>query len=94
MHIAISSQPKTMDLMYEIVIGRWNNSVSVVRGESQGHNLCCALAGSIDPPIKFGVNHYWVSINASSKLVKFGFGWASRGRVFNHLHLQGCIFYE
>lgn len=73
-HIAISSQPKTMDPMYEIVIGGWNNSMSVVRRKSQGINLCCAVAGSDDLPIVPGVNHYWVSIDASTKFVKFGQG--------------------
>ena len=73
-HIAISSQPKTMDPMYEIVIGGWNNSMSVVRRKSQGHNLCCAVAGIDDLPIEPGVNHYWVSIDASTKFIKFGFG--------------------
>jgi hypothetical protein len=73
-HIAISSQPKTMDPMYEIVIGGWNNSMSVVRRKSQGRNLCCALAGTADRPIVPGVNHYWVSIDASTKFVKFGQG--------------------
>ena len=73
-HIAISSQPNTMDPMYEIVIGGWNNSMSVVRRKSQGRNLCCALAGTDDRPIMPGVNHYWVSIDASTKFVKFGQG--------------------
>lgn len=63
-----------MDAMYEIVIGGWSNSVSVVRRKSQGHNLCCALAGSYDLPIISGVNHYWVSIDASTMFIKFGQG--------------------
>lgn len=73
-HIAFSPLPKTVDPMYEIVIGGFNNSKSVLRRESQGPNLVQALAGSGDPPIKPGLNYYWVSIDASTKLIKVGWG--------------------
>jgi hypothetical protein len=74
-----------MDPMYEIVVGGWNNSMSVVRRKSQGRNLCCALAGTDDLPIVPGVNHYWVFIDASTKFVKFGKG--------NQAEVESSIIY-
>jgi hypothetical protein len=73
-HVAISPMPKTVDPMYEIVIGSWRNSTSVIRRKSQGPNLCCAHPGSDGPPIKPGLNHYWVSIDAVTRLIKVGWG--------------------
>jgi hypothetical protein len=73
-HVAISPVPKTVDPMYEIVIGGWNNSKSVIRRKSQGPNLCCVDPGSDGPPIKPGLNHYWLSVDAVTRLIKVGWG--------------------
>jgi hypothetical protein len=73
-HVAISPVPKTVDPMYEIVIGGWNNSKSVIRRKSQGPNLCCAHLGSYGPPINPGLNHYWLSVDAVTRLIKVGWG--------------------
>lgn len=73
-HVAISPLPRTVDPMYEIVIGGWNNSMSVIRRASKGIDLVSVKSERSDPPIAPGLNHYWVSIDASNKLVKAGKG--------------------
>jgi len=69
-HMAISPVPETVHPMYEIVIGGWNNSKSVIRRSSQGPTLYSRCSSAIAP----GLNHYWVSIDASTRLIKVGCG--------------------
>ncbi|KAG0613346.1 hypothetical protein M758_6G096100 [Ceratodon purpureus] len=71
-HIAISSKPREMDPMYEIVVGGWSNTKSVIRRRSQGPNLCTAEVGLIEP--QNAVNYLWVSIDKHTEVIQVGHG--------------------
>ena len=68
-HIAISARPQTMKPMYEIVIGGWNNTQSVIRRESGGRNLCIVQTG-----ITIDTSCFWVSIDDRAKIIQLGRG--------------------
>lgn len=72
-HLAISPKPQSMDPMYELVIGGWSNTSSVVRRRSQGSNLCTVPVG-LNKPRLDTVNDLWVSIDKTTKYVRMGQG--------------------
>ncbi|XP_078602190.1 uncharacterized protein LOC144876595 isoform X2 [Branchiostoma floridae x Branchiostoma japonicum] len=65
-HVALSSQNQDLDDMYEIVIGGWSNTQSVIRRSKQGNNLVTAFT--------FG-------INSERVYRKFWITWSSNGTI-------------
>lgn len=72
-HVAISPEPRSMDPMYEIVIGGWRNTRSVIRRRSQGPALCTVAAGLVEPQSD-SPNYLWVSIDKKARLIQVGRG--------------------
>ncbi|KAG0575948.1 hypothetical protein KC19_5G042800 [Ceratodon purpureus] len=68
-HLAVSARPQTLKPMYEIVIGGWNNTQSVIRRESGGRNLCVVQTG-----ITNDTSCFWVSIDDRTKIIQLGRG--------------------
>jgi len=73
-HIAMSDSAQTNVPMYEIVIGGWGNSQSVIRRQSQGEVLESSEK-TIKDVKKEG--KYWVSINAQKSTIAVGYGTAA-----------------
>lgn len=72
-HVAISPEPQTMNPMYELVVGGWSNSKSVLRRKSQGTCLCTVSVGLKKPRLDT-VNDLWISIDRTTKLIRVGYG--------------------
>ena len=73
-HIAISDAAETKDPMYEIVIGGWTNTASVIRRASQGEELAKSnkTIKKTDAP-----QEYWVAVDSARKTVAVGYGSAA-----------------
>jgi hypothetical protein len=70
-HVAISDEMRTKNPMYEIVIGGWRNTRSVIRNESQGPAYavsakCIQNTGEIQ--------QYWVKLDKSTGNISCGYG--------------------
>ncbi|KAG0555310.1 hypothetical protein KC19_12G159600 [Ceratodon purpureus] len=72
-HVAISTYPESMDPMYEVVVGGWTNTTSVVRRRSQGPILCTVPVG-LKKPVPDAVDNLWVSIDKNTQLIQVGRG--------------------
>lgn len=72
-HVALSDAAKTMDPMYEIVIGGWNNTKSVVRRRSQGPPIRESKLGipKAGVPVDF-----WVMVDKDKGMISAGHGTA------------------
>jgi hypothetical protein len=69
-HVAISVAG-TSSPLYEIVIGGWANTKSVIRNGAQGPELASANVGLARPG---GKNPLWVSLDANTGLIQVGRG--------------------
>jgi hypothetical protein len=69
-HIALSPKCKTMDPMYEIVLGGWGNSQSVIRRKSQGSPLA-TVTGAV---CNSRGENYWIKIDGDNSILSVGFG--------------------
>ncbi|CAH1267833.1 CPAMD8 [Branchiostoma lanceolatum] len=58
-HVALSSQSQDMDDMYEIVIGGWSNTQSVIRRSKQGNNHATASTSGINSPTEYRT--FWIT---------------------------------
>jgi hypothetical protein len=70
-HVALSDAAQTKDPMYEIVIGGWGNSRSVIRRKSQGPELASEDKGIANPE---QAAFYWVKVDAAAKNISAGYG--------------------
>ena len=73
-HVAISPKARTMDPMYEIVIGGWSNTISAIRKKSQGQRMCFVNSGLLYPIDGEGLNYFWISIDSMTQLIQIGRG--------------------
>ncbi|KAG0606229.1 hypothetical protein M758_9G124200 [Ceratodon purpureus] len=72
-HIAISSKPdRETDPMYEIVVGGWSNTKSIIRRRAKGPDLWKADVGLIEP--QNAVNYLWVCIDKQTEVIMVGHG--------------------
>ncbi|XP_077978612.1 uncharacterized protein LOC144434040 isoform X2 [Glandiceps talaboti] len=60
-HIALSAGPQDMSNLYEIVIGGWRNTQSVIRRSKQGDHKAVASTPDILSPNEF--EEFWISYN-------------------------------
>ncbi|XP_066284945.1 uncharacterized protein [Branchiostoma lanceolatum] len=58
-HVALSSQNRDQDAMYEIVLGGWGNTQSVIRRGKQGHNHAKASTPGINSPTEYRA--FWIT---------------------------------
>lgn len=72
-HVAVSARPESMDPMYEVVVGGWSNTTSVVRRRSQGPLLCTAPVG-LKKPLPDSVEDLWLSVDKKTQLIQVGRG--------------------
>jgi ankyrin repeat protein len=70
-HVAISPLPQMTDPMYEIVLGGWGNTRSVIRKKSQGSDLAAQNKGF---PFSGQLAPYWVIVDVDQHLVSAGYG--------------------
>jgi hypothetical protein len=70
-HIALSPASQTSDPMYEIVLGGWANTKSVIRRASQGPDLVSTANGPASPG---ALADYWVQVDQASGKVSAGTG--------------------
>ncbi len=70
-HIAFSGAAKTLDPMYEIVIGGWGNTKTAVRRKSQGPGIAEKLGGIRKPGV---ADQYWMMVDKDTKTISAGFG--------------------
>ncbi|MBX7151712.1 DUF3421 domain-containing protein [bacterium] len=70
-HIAISDAMATIDPMYEIVIGGWGNTKSVIRRNAQGQSIQEA-AGAVRKPSV--ADDYWVMVDKDKGTISAGYG--------------------
>lgn len=69
-HIAISARPHTLESMYEIVIGGWNNTQTTIRKTiGVGIPSCCVEIGITSP-----ISCFWVSIDYRTSFIQIGRG--------------------
>ncbi|KAG0555308.1 hypothetical protein KC19_12G159400 [Ceratodon purpureus] len=71
-HVAISMYPESFDPMYEIVVGGWANTTSVIRRRSQGPILCTVPVGL--KKAAHADKNLWVSIDRNTQLIQVGRG--------------------
>jgi hypothetical protein len=70
-HIAISELPSTRDPMYEIVIGGWGNTKSVVRRKSQGPAIYETGKKVFQPGVP---TDFWLSVDKDKGMLSVGTG--------------------
>ncbi|XP_035682150.1 uncharacterized protein LOC118419725 isoform X2 [Branchiostoma floridae] len=58
-HVGLSSQSQDLDDMYEIVIGGWSNTQSVIRRSKQGNNLVTVSTSGIISPTEY--RKFWIT---------------------------------
>lgn len=74
-HVAISATRNDpfRSCMYEIIIGSWENTTSVIqRYSGRGAEKCCSFAAELTHPQ--GLNRLWVSIDHETSLIQVGRG--------------------
>ncbi len=74
--LAISPTAGMSDPMYEIVIGGWGNSQSVIRRKTLGTPVVTVAEGLTTPG---GQNRLWVSIDSNTKTIRVGRGEPGQG---------------
>lgn len=69
-HIALSDELCTKKPMYEIVVGGWSNTRSVIRKESQGY-----IYKTSEKHINtYSAQKYWIKLDSSVQTISVGYG--------------------
>lgn len=70
-HIGLSDAMMTKDPMYEIVIGGWGNTKSVIRRNAQGQAIKESAVAVRKPGV---ADDYWVMVDKDKKTISAGYG--------------------
>eukprot|EP00058_Branchiostoma_floridae_P013527 XP_002599015.1 hypothetical protein BRAFLDRAFT_79947 [Branchiostoma floridae] len=76
-HVALSSQRQDLDDMYEIVIGGWFNTVSVIRRRKLGYRFARASTPGITSQAEY--RKFWITWSSGGTIAA---GWGSETRPF------------